>query len=331
MLVPHLCLPFSDAKKVAREAILRLGGQPLFSADVRRLGLGDLLDYLADDMQAAVTNLRYRKRRDVSQHYLHLESLAGRDVAFLMTGVARVDNDHGNLSTMHYMPFLDSDLFAVEAPLPVISAARERRAVSAPRAAGRSSQTGRPSPAGAPRSGPPGHGKDDPGAGTGPGPAPANGRDPAHKSAAPYGTAAAAGIDLASLLRAAAASTKRAAAGAPAPDSFVGKDRARDPPDQAPPQGPARRARDAAGSGAPAANGVGLYRARAGRVVPQEERRAGRACRPAQAGDSQLAPGTQFVGPAGSAIFVDAARKKLSPPPSMTDSGRDVARNDGSW
>lgn len=113
---------------------MRLGGQPLFSADVRRLGLGDLLDYLADDMQATVTNLCYGKRRDVSQHYLHPESLAGRDVAFLMTGVARVDNDHGNLSTMHYMPFLGSDLFAVEAPLPVISAARERRAVSAPRA-----------------------------------------------------------------------------------------------------------------------------------------------------------------------------------------------------
>lgn len=134
MLVPHLCLPLSDAKKVAREAISRLGGQPLFSLDMGYPQFADLLDYLADDLHAAMVNLRYRKRRDVSQHYLHLESLAGRDVAFLMTGVARMDNDHGNLSTMHYMPFLGSDLFAVEAPLPVISAARERRAVSAPRA-----------------------------------------------------------------------------------------------------------------------------------------------------------------------------------------------------
>ena len=148
MSVPHLDLPLGDAKKIMRQAdgaIRKLGGQPPFSADVRRPGFNEIVDYLAEDLQANLINLRYGKRRDFSQAYLraqpahvggrpsngkrrdfsqaylHLEKMAGRDVAFLMTGVARADHDHGDLSTMHYMPFLGNDLFAVEAPRPAIS------------------------------------------------------------------------------------------------------------------------------------------------------------------------------------------------------------------
>ena len=122
--IPPLGLPPGEAKPIMREAdeaILKLGCQPLFSVDVRHGGFGELVDYLADDLQAPMINLRYGKRRYFSQHYLHLARLADKDVAFLMTGVARADSDHGELSTMHYMPFLGNDLFAVETPPPAIS------------------------------------------------------------------------------------------------------------------------------------------------------------------------------------------------------------------
>jgi len=161
MSVPYLGLPLAEAKKAAREAgeaISRLGGQPLFSVDMRRPGFEDLLDYLADDMQASLINLRYGKRRDFSQHYLHLERFAGRDVAFLMTGVARADSDHDNLSTMHYMPFLGNDLFAIEAPFPVIPKAKKKSAGPPPLPGG--SRAGGPSAGGTPpRSGGVSHAK----------------------------------------------------------------------------------------------------------------------------------------------------------------------------
>lgn len=152
MSVPYLGLPLDEAKKAAREAgeaILRLGGQPLFSVDVRRPGFEDLLDYFVEDMQVPLVNLRYGKRRDFSQQYLHLERFAGRDVAFLMTGVSRADSDHHDLSTMHYMPFLGNDLFAIEAPFPVIPKARKKSAGPPPLSDG-SSRAGGASGAGPP-------------------------------------------------------------------------------------------------------------------------------------------------------------------------------------
>ena len=122
--IPHLELATEDVKSVMRKAdaaIRKLGRQPLFSVDMRHAGFAELLDYLVRDLQAVMVNLRYGKRRDFSQEYLHLEKLADKDVAFLMTGVARADSDHEDLPTMHYMPFLGNDLFAVEAPPPAIS------------------------------------------------------------------------------------------------------------------------------------------------------------------------------------------------------------------
>ncbi len=125
--VPHLDMPLGDLKKTLRgahEAITKIGKQAVFSLDMRYGRFPELLDYVADDLQAGVLNLHYAERRDVPRHYEHLGGFAGREIAFLMTGVDREDADRGGLSTMHYMPFLGCDLLAVRPPRPAGRALR---------------------------------------------------------------------------------------------------------------------------------------------------------------------------------------------------------------
>lgn len=122
--VPHLDLPLGSLKKTlsdAAEAIAKLGRQPLFSADLGYGKFPQILDYLVDDLQSDMIALNHRKRRDFPQHYDGMGSLARKDVAFLMTGIDRMDAEHGDLSTMHYMPFFGNDLMAVETPPPAIA------------------------------------------------------------------------------------------------------------------------------------------------------------------------------------------------------------------
>lgn len=117
--IPPLNIPLSMLQttlKNANNAIEKLGKQALFSLDLRYAHFNDILDYVSNDFQANLINLVYRKRRDVPQHYEHLRNYARKDIAFLMTNVDRIDFDHDALSTMHYMPFLGNDLYAVELP-----------------------------------------------------------------------------------------------------------------------------------------------------------------------------------------------------------------------
>lgn len=121
--IPSLNLPLSDLKillKKTNDSIVTLGKQPLFSLDLKYPKFNDILDYITNELQVNFVNLNYRKYREVPQHYDHLRNFARKDVAFMMTNVERIDSEHDDLSTMHYMPFLGNDLFAVHAPPPVI-------------------------------------------------------------------------------------------------------------------------------------------------------------------------------------------------------------------
>lgn len=117
--IPSLNLPLDELKKIltmANSAIEKLGKQPLFSLDLKYEKFNDIIDYTVSEFQANFINLVYRKKRDVPQHYDHLRKFARENIAFIMTDVNRIDFEHEDLSTMHYMPFLGNDLFAVESP-----------------------------------------------------------------------------------------------------------------------------------------------------------------------------------------------------------------------
>jgi hypothetical protein len=121
--IPALNLPLSKLKttlKDAYDAIEHLGKQPIFSFDLKYNNFREILDYVTNELHADLINLVYRKKRDVPQHYDALGKFARKDIAFLMTDVNRIDFDHDELSTMHYMPFLGNDLFAIEIPPPAI-------------------------------------------------------------------------------------------------------------------------------------------------------------------------------------------------------------------
>jgi len=117
--IPALNLPLNTLKKElknANDAIRKLNKQPLFSIDLKYDKFKEILDYVESEFQTNFINLIYRKKRDYPQHYDHLRNFARKDIAFIMTDVNRIDFDHEGLSTMHYMPFLGNDLFAVETP-----------------------------------------------------------------------------------------------------------------------------------------------------------------------------------------------------------------------
>ncbi len=117
--IPALNLPLSILKtslKNAERAIEKLGKQAVFSLDLGYNNFPEVLKFITSDLQTNFVNLIYRKRRNVPQHYEELRKYASKDIAFLMTDVDRIDFDHEDLSTMHYMPFLGNDLFAVEIP-----------------------------------------------------------------------------------------------------------------------------------------------------------------------------------------------------------------------
>ena len=121
--IPSLNLPISTLRKTlanAQKAIEKMGKQTLFSLDLRYNNFPEALQFVATDLQTSLINLVYRKRREVPQHYESLRNYARKDIGFLMTDVNRIDFEHDDLSTMHYMPFLGNDLYAVEIPPPNI-------------------------------------------------------------------------------------------------------------------------------------------------------------------------------------------------------------------
>ncbi|HWP78969.1 MAG TPA: hypothetical protein VNL34_04905 [Candidatus Nitrosotenuis sp.] len=121
--IPHLHLPLDSLKKtlkITNTAIQKLGKQPFFSLDLRYERFPDLLEYVTTDLQANMINLIYRKYRDVRNNYRELRKYVRKDIAFVTSEIERADIDHSNLATMHYMPFLGNDLYAVEIPPPNI-------------------------------------------------------------------------------------------------------------------------------------------------------------------------------------------------------------------
>jgi len=121
--IPHFNLSLPMLKKTLKtvdETIQKLGKQPFFAIDLRYPDFAEILKFITDDLQSNFVNLIYRKYVQTRNNYRELKNYARKPVAFLMSDVERIDPDHANLSTMHYMPFLGNDLYAVELPPPNI-------------------------------------------------------------------------------------------------------------------------------------------------------------------------------------------------------------------
>lgn len=121
--IPHIPLPFSELKKTLKmvnDSVTKLDKQPIFSLDLKYENFASTLQYLADDLQSMAINLIYRKYRQARNNYRELKKYVKRDIAFITTEIERIDIEHSNLSTMHYMPFLGNDLYAVDSPPPNI-------------------------------------------------------------------------------------------------------------------------------------------------------------------------------------------------------------------
>ena len=121
--IPQMNLDFTRLTELYRRinrTLEKLDKQPIFNLDLKYEYFIPLLYFVYDNFSPLLINLTYGRYRDFRLHYKYLEKYADKDIAFILSNIERMDENHFNLSTMHYMPFLGSDLYAVDLPAPNI-------------------------------------------------------------------------------------------------------------------------------------------------------------------------------------------------------------------
>lgn len=87
----------------------------------------ELLDYTINNTQQRLIGFHYKRFDKAVQSYEAMRKYSDKDVAFLVANITRSDNRFENLSTIHYMPFLSSDVFTSFAPSPMPVSNTENR------------------------------------------------------------------------------------------------------------------------------------------------------------------------------------------------------------
>ena len=80
----------------------------------------ELLRHAVDDLEQAVIGVQYKRFDKAIQSYEAIRGYHDRDVAFIVANAQRQDYKFGNLSPVHYMPFLSNDIFATMVPSPMV-------------------------------------------------------------------------------------------------------------------------------------------------------------------------------------------------------------------
>ena len=80
----------------------------------------ELLRHAVDDLEQSVIGFQYKRFDKAVQSYESIRGYHDRDVAFVVANTQRCDYKFGNLSTVHYMPFLSNDIFATMVPGPMV-------------------------------------------------------------------------------------------------------------------------------------------------------------------------------------------------------------------
>jgi len=113
--IPFLELPLEQYKEIIRDVYLslgKIGKQPVFFIDMRYQHFQPIVDLLTKEYQSNLIGLYFRKYREANLNYDYLRDYAKKDVAFLATLVDR--SSLYDISTMHYLPFLGNDIYAVK-------------------------------------------------------------------------------------------------------------------------------------------------------------------------------------------------------------------------
>lgn len=119
--VPFIALPFATLKKTITEMhrnLTGLGAEPLFFVDLAYKDFESVIRLLVDELECKLVGIIHRRYADQPIHYDFLRSYYDRDVAFLSVETSRFDESLDDMSTMHYLPFLGNDVYAVRVPLP---------------------------------------------------------------------------------------------------------------------------------------------------------------------------------------------------------------------
>lgn len=121
--IPYLNLPLSDYSKLAKDVTERLRNlnlEPLFVFDLdyqkSAEKFGEALSMLIDKVGIKLLAFPHKSFSRHAVSYDKLSRYVGKDVAFLSLNTPREEEDAISLSTMHELPFLGNDVYAVESP-----------------------------------------------------------------------------------------------------------------------------------------------------------------------------------------------------------------------
>jgi hypothetical protein len=119
--IPFIQLPYSTLRKTISDLhknLRRLGAEPVFFVDLAYKEFESVIRLLVDDLESNLVGIIHRRYADQPIHYDFLRSYYNHDVAFLSVETSRFDENLDDISTMHYLPFLGNDVYAVRVPLP---------------------------------------------------------------------------------------------------------------------------------------------------------------------------------------------------------------------
>jgi hypothetical protein len=120
--IPFLNLPFESFKTISsniNKELEKINLQPIFFIDFEYEKFESAIDWLYNDLQSNFIGLYYRSFNTASLKYDYLSrNYSKKDVAFISAQVERRDTVHDDVATMHYLPFMGNDIYAVKNPLP---------------------------------------------------------------------------------------------------------------------------------------------------------------------------------------------------------------------
>ncbi len=121
--IPYLNLPLSEYKQMAKSITDTLRNshlEPLFVFDLDYQNsaekFGEALAILIDQVGVKLIAFSHKSYSRHAVSYDKISRYVEKDVAFLSYNVPREEEDEITLSTMHELPFLGNDVYAVESP-----------------------------------------------------------------------------------------------------------------------------------------------------------------------------------------------------------------------
>jgi len=119
--IPFLRLPFNAFRDVITQidkSLEKIDRQPLFFVDLNYDDFESAIDLIVNKLESKMVGLYFRRFSSYPQSYEVLSRYIETDVAFTTVQVDRYDYNYDDISTMHYLPFLGNDVYAVKTPSP---------------------------------------------------------------------------------------------------------------------------------------------------------------------------------------------------------------------